>query len=375
MNRRRRSFRRPASASQSASWRVLWSSDSIFNMGQLFANTGYLLPNASLTTDWATYGGNVIGGGLLELADSSQAYVSGAWSAVSRAVNYSAYSAVVFEFGRNDANNGENATEFRKAYDKLVAQGLGKFPRVVTSNCPPKANAGLLAWDAAADLFITNTHKTQIETAVAKWNTRHVDIFTKFTDLVTAGTYTIAQLMRDVYHPTTDRGAALIAGWVASALQDTTPAIAATPEITGSVVNYLYGQNTAGAWALTATGNVIGPTVSPVPRIANLTDQGNQVAASGAKLSFPGVTVSAGGQVWFHYFTKTAGGTFDAYVDRGAGGQKKVTVNTTDATIGGDNYPRSVLVGDNLSAGAHTIELETTNATAVCILGVTVVGV
>src|SRR3954465_3642687 len=90
--------RKPPGSIGAPVFRVLWSSDSIFNMSSLFAFANNAV-GFETTTDQATYGGNVIGGGLLELADSSQAYVSGAWSAVSRAVNYSAYSAVVFEFG------------------------------------------------------------------------------------------------------------------------------------------------------------------------------------------------------------------------------------------------------------------------------------
>ncbi|MGH8528090.1 MAG: hypothetical protein ACREXY_28880, partial [Gammaproteobacteria bacterium] len=221
---------------------------------------------------------------------------------------------------------------------------------------------------------LTGDYDDEVATVVAKWDHRHVNAHTSFTSLINAATYTTAQLMRDAYHPTFDTGGGVLAGLVATQLGTALTATGNTPEITGRVVNYLYGNPTVGSWSFQATTNTVGPTDGPLPRISDQADQGLKVTSSGAKVTFPDTTTSEHGQVWFHYGVKLAsGGAVDFYVDRGTGSEKKVSVNTTDANLG-DYYPKSVLVGNDLSAGSHTIEAETTSANQVVMFGVTVVG-
>lgn len=359
--------RRPVGQSN---FRVLWVSESIFNMAFMWDSVANRTPTRQFDHITATYGGNLSGAGLLELADETQAYVGGQWVQQTRREQFSSYSACVIQWGRND-EGAITAAQHRKSLDKQIAQALAKFPRVVLSNCPPKCLANLSAWDAATDGYINNGHKAEFSPLVTKWGVRSYDLNTNFTSLVTAGTYTVAQLMRDTVHPTATAGAVgteVIAQAVYNAMEDRTAANSATPEITGRVVNYLFGQPTVGSWALITTTNVEGPTEGQAPRLTGGADQGLAISSSGAKLSFPSTQAS---QIWLHYYQRTGGGTFDAYVDRGTGSEVKTSINSSSAL---NNYPRSALIGSDLAAGTHTIELETTSANSVCILGVTVVG-
>lgn len=354
-------------------YNLLWISDSIYNMDDLPNDIALAYGADQLVTNYrATYGSCPIGTGLLEVADTTYAYTNGAWTACTRGLPYSHFRAMVFEFARNDGgyivSGIESKTSFRQAYDKLVSQGLKFFPKVVSGVCVPKANATPDAWDLANDEYYTLNIGAEVDTVVAKYNTRHVDVYNKFLNLVTAGTYTVAQIMRDSYHPQYVLGSSIISGWILTALADNTAAVQATPEITGNVVNYLFGEPATGSWAFMSTTNTVGPNEGPVPRIANLPDQGLNIASSGKRLVFPS---TAAKQVWVHWYRQIGGGSFRIYIDRGTANEVSLLCNTNHIY---DKYPLCNLVSGSLGSGLHTIELETTNASPVCILGITAVG-
>jgi hypothetical protein len=352
---------------------LYWSTESIYNMGQMWgatqtALTGTVAPVSSLT---ATYGGNRIGMTLLHLADETQAFVNGAWVSQARPAPLEQYCGLILQSGRNDAGFTTNRAAFADALDKAISQGLKFFPRMVLANCVPQANAGLTGWDATDPITVQN-YQTVFTAAASKWGVPFLNDWQRFQDEVTAGTYTVGQLMRDIYHPTTSTGAAELAASVAAALNAYVgPSSVATPTIGGRVVNYLFGQPTAGTWVMVTGASAVGPTNSPVANVTPLADQVPSASGAGAKLVFPS---SKAKQVWVHWLNRgTGGGTFAAYVDRGTENEKTVTVDTTNAAL--PNYPQTALIGNAaLGAGAHTIELETTSASPVAILGVTCVG-
>lgn len=359
-----------------ATYRVLWASDSIYNAGTLWDVTT-AASGADLVHDTATYGGNVIGGGLLELADTTYSYESAGtgWALRGRGRPFSAYSALVFEFGRNDANNREALAAYTNAYDKILAQGVKYFPKVISGTPPPRAAGDLSAWDLANDVFVSGGYSAAVPALVAKWGSQHVNNHQALQTDVTLGNHTVAQLMRDTWHPSYGAGMTLIGGWIASAYSSAPTLIAATPTIAGEVRNYLFGQPTAGTWALTAgLVSSTGPTQSPLWRIADYPDMANVAQASGAKLSFPAFTCQAGGcQVWAHFLVDSAtGGTATIYVDRGTGSQVSVTKGTLAPGL--NLYEQAILVANGLAAGVHQVELETTDNGPVRVLGVTYVG-
>jgi hypothetical protein len=353
----------PVTAAQSR--RILWLGDSIHNTSILHtAISGHL--TGPVTHDAGTFGGTVVGTGLLELADETQAYLAGAWAPRTRGVAFSAYSGLVFNYGRNDCNAGANLDAFRKAYDKIAAQAFAKeFPSVVSANMPPKALADLSGWDSA-DLCETGGHRAATNTVAEKYGTAHLDTFATMKSWATRG-WSVAQLMRDTLHPTyTPALDTLLPAWIAPRLLDDVSSTA-TPEISGRVVNYLFGQPTAGSWTQTALAVGTTPSLGPTNRIAGLPDQANIASAAGATVTFPSVTFT---QAWAHFFVdQTSGGTVNLKVDG-------VTVATFNTFQGGvTRYPRSVLIADGLSASPHTVEIETTSGDPVRVLGVTYVGV
>jgi hypothetical protein len=224
-------------------------------------------------------------------------------------------------------------------------------------------------WELGADPYDTLGHRDECEAIALKWGQRHYDLFSDFLTQVSEATYTVAQLMRDIYHPTYVLGGAYIASKLVTKLLDTTPANAATAEIEGRVVNYLFGEPTVGSWSFVSTVNTVGPLAGPVPRIAGLADQGLQISSSGKVVTFPDVECE---QIWLQYYSKTGGGTGKLYVDRGTEDEVEFAFTCLSDY---NNYPKSYLAASGLSAGPHTVEIETTSAGPVCILGITAVGV
>jgi hypothetical protein len=356
--------------------RVLWLSDSIYNMSELWSGFATNVADETITSDIGTYGGDVSGGGLFELADETKAYenVTQGWVTKARGRPFTDYSALVFEFMRNDASATPVAA-YERAYDKILAQGEKYFSRVVSGNGPPAALPDFTAWNLAGDFAITNGLTAVVGPLATKWGSAHVDTFQRFQDEVTAARYTVAQLMRDTLHPSYDVGATLLSDWIADAYSATPALIAATPMTQGRVLNYLFGQPTAGTWTLTAGYySTTSPNVSPLGRVADLPDMARVAQASGAKVSFPSFTCSVGNcQVWAHFLVDSAsGGTVNVYVDRGTGSEVMITKNTLQAGL--NLYFQAALVADGLAAGAHAIEMETTSAAPVRVVGVTYVG-
>lgn len=359
-----------------ADTRVLWLSDSIYNMDQLPAGFDDRVTTENVTSDSGTYGGNMTGGALFELADETQAYEGSVlgWQVKARGQSFSSYSGVVFEFLGNDA--GLAVSAFQRAYDKVLAQAVKYFDRVISGTGVPRANVGLTGWDPTNDLAVVNGHVAVVPALAAKWGSAHVNNHQKFQDEVTAGRYTVAQIMRDVGHPTYDLGSDLIETWTASAyLQTPVLVTSAVPEVQGRVLNYIFGQATAGTWTLTGgQTSLTRPYLTPLIRVAGIADAANIASASGAKLFFPSFTCSvANCQVWVHYLVdSSSGGSAITYVDRGTGSEVASSYSTQQAGV--SIYFRSILVADGLGAGSHAVELETTSASPVRVIGVTYVG-
>lgn len=354
---------------------LYFSSDSILNTGAIWPVVLTQMNGTTAPTSYlaATYGGNFIGTSLMHLADETWAYVNGSWQQQIRPTPLDAYHALILESGRNDANDVLNKTAYTNAWDKAIAQALKYFPRVIVSTCPRRATDDLTAWALSAnDNMLAEGYWQLIKDVWAKWSVPSYDMFTDFQSLVTAGTYTVPQLMRDIWHPTMTTGANVINAAIAAKLNAyTPPAALASPTISGKVVNYLFGRPTAGTWTMMSGVNAVGPNNSPVTNLTTLVDQFPYAAGTGAKVTFPTTKAK---QVWFHMMMKgTSGGSGVVYVDRGTVNEKSTAFNTT--SVGLPNYPTNVLVGNTeLSAGDHLVEVETTNASQVAVLGITVVG-
>lgn len=313
----------------------------------------------------------MIGTGLMELADRTYAFESGQWKLKARPKPFSAYAAVVFNFGRNDSNNSEDTPSFGAAFDKMLAQGAKYFPKVISGSPPPRAMPDLSAFDIVGDNWQRKGYEALVAASVARWNPRHVDLWRRFQDEVTSGRHTVAELMRDAWHQSWTTGFSLESAWIAAALRDPVPATAATPELAGDVVTYLWGEPAAGTWTLTPfAGSSGGDTGSPVTRVSGLPGQAMVASADGARLVFPTAAMK---QVWVHALIGTGGGVVHVYVDRGTPNEVKIAWGTDFPNA--PAYFRSTFVAGGLGAGVHTVELETEGAGPVQVVGVTYVGV
>jgi hypothetical protein len=276
---------------------------------------------------------------------------------------------------RNDANNGEPLDTYAEAYDKLIAQSLARLPVVVAGNCPPRASGDLASWDLANDAAVAGGYTEAAQALASKWGIRFLDTHSLFLEMTASEGYTVSQLMRDAWHPTTTYGMAAMARRQAALWRSSASANQVSPTIPGLVTNHLFGRTVAGSWTLsTGLVSTTGPTQGPLWRIAGLPDQANVAIAAGARLAFPTFQSADRGQVWVHFLVDQAsGGTADVYLDRGAATQARLRVNTQVAGV--QLYPRAMLLVGGLAAGPHEVEIETTGPGPVRVLGVTYVGV
>jgi hypothetical protein len=311
----------------------------------------------------------------MELSDRVEAFEGGSWIPKSRTVSLSSYSAVVFEFMRNEpAPPVETPTNYAAGWEKILERASASVPRVIAGNCPPQARPDLTGWDS--DLVTTGSpsFRDAIRPYVFAWSVPMVDNYSRFLDLVAAGKYTVGQLMGDIYHPSTPVGFRELADTITPLLLSGAHPERQAPIIQGSVVTYLWGKSISGTWVVAPVtpGDEV-PRSSPLGRIAGAEEQANLGSTIGARLGFPDfVSQGDSGQVWLTYW---GGGTpciLDAYVDRGTTRQRLRNLSTNGAV---DTYPHSVLIAGDLGAGRHAVELETADVTGPCrIIGVTYAG-
>jgi hypothetical protein len=341
---------------------ILWLSDSVYAFAQFNTSMPAALPGYLVSMDHGNYGGTVIGTGLMDLADETYYWNGAAWIVAKRSTPYGNYQAVVFEYGRNDGNNAEPLAAFRKGYDKIVAQARKYAPLVIAGCCPPKCLGDFSAWDAT-DPFQVNNYYSTLLTIAAKYGVPFIDNCASFKALV-PGTNTIAQLMRDTFHPTDAVGIPAMCTAIAAAIVAGQRPNAAGAEIPGKVVNYLYGQPNGGAWALGASG-----TSTPITRLAGITEQMLSSSTLNDIVRFPASTCS---QIWAHFAMNTPGAQVTIWVDRGLAGAQSITFDTSTRN---DGIINSVLVADGLGAGPHLVEMQVATAAAARVLGITYVGV
>jgi hypothetical protein len=342
---------------------VLWISDSVYSFAQFNTSFPAAFTGYNVAMDHGNYGGTTVGSGLMDVADESYYWNGTTWVGAKRGTPFGNYQACAFAYGRNDANNAESLTAFRKAYDKLVSQARKYIPVVVAAGPPPKTDGGVVNWDGA-DPYQVNSYRSTLLTIAAKYNVPFVDHCANFKSLVTLGTNTVAQLMRDPFHPSDAFGIPAMCPKIAAPIIASLPTQNAAPEIAGKVVNYYYGQPSGGSWTLGASGGS-----SPIPRTTGQAEQMLSSSTLNDVCKFPSSTCS---QVWAHFFMNQPGGQVTIYVDRGLAGQQSITFDTSTRN---DGVMNSVLVADGLSAGPHLVEMQLATGALTRVVGITYVGV
>lgn len=351
--------------------RYIWLGDSIYQSFPDYQNAMNALIPSMQSLDQGCYPGNIHGGGFLDLADENYYYNGTAWVLARRPNPWSRYDGIMFEWGRNDSNpsNNVSSSSYQRGYDKLMAQARKYLGNVIPACCPPQCTVDFSAWDSANDNFINNGYYTAVQSVWSKYNAAYADHLANFKSLV-PGTYSIAQLMRDQIHPTLYTGTATgiyqICSLLSNKISNVKALSNAAPTISGKVVNYWFGQPSTGSFTLTAQTTSYG---TPLSRVAGLSDQALQSSTIGDVAKFP---ASAGSMIWLHFMNDSTGGTATAYVDRGLAGQLSTSFSCNLSSTG--NTLRSVLLGDNLAAGQHMVEVQITGTGKVPLIGVTYVG-
>jgi hypothetical protein len=362
----------PSACTQAATserWYAL--SDSIFNTQPKWDFITQRLLDTAITVDRGTYSGITSGHGLMELSDEVYAWSGSAWDLQTRGTPFSAYQVAFLGYGANDAGYTVQAT--RRAYDKLVAQARAKgMSLVIGSGPPPRANAGLTAWDGAGDVYDSGGHRAAAEAVRLKYGVIDAELWTRFKTEVTAGRSTIANMMSDQVHPSDSDGARTLSSTIAYGRLNPTTSISATPEVAGKIVTYLFGRTVNGTWNRQLAPMVNTPGLGPLGRIAGLQDQANISTDASARVDFPVVPIGTQ-QVWACWLTGIAGGNIYPTWNRGQGDTFFVSTGTTGSYA---NYPGCRLIYD----GAATTATKTLDIDGVCtntcrILGVVYVGV
>lgn len=351
--------------------RWLALSDSIFNTSGKWLQITQRLSDQSITVDRGTNSGITSGQGLMELADEVYAWGGSSWDLQTRGTPISAYSTVFLGYGANDAGYTVQAT--RRAYDKLVSQAMTMGMNVVIgAGPPPRADAGLTSWDAAADVYDSAGHRAAAEAVRTKYGAASADVWTRFKNEVAEGRAIVAQLMADQVHPNESGGARVIGQLVHYAALNPGTSVPAAPEVEGRTLVYLFGRPAVGTWTRVLTPMTNTPHVGPLGRIASLPDQANVTSDASARVEFPPVPVGTQ-QVWACWLTGPSSGNIFPTWNRGQPDQFFVSIGTTGAYA---NYPACKLVwdGDPL-ATPKTLDIDGVCTNTCRILGVVYVGV
>lgn len=356
--------RRRRAAKSYSSVAALWMGDSIFAPLNFIASMTAAMP-VPTTLTYACYPGTLVGSGLMVMCDSTFQPSGASWVQSTRGIPYSNFTHLMFDYGRNDALKLEGSSVHRRAFDKVIAQGLAKIGAVVAANCPPQALADLSNWNSGdAYPFSGNNYLAAWKTATSKYGVPTYDIYDNWLSYVANGQYTVAQLNRDTLHPTLTTGLTLISQGIAQVFAQRVGNASASPEIAGQVVNYVLGIPAGGTnWALTALP--LGSTA--LPHVSQLPDEAMQSSTIGDVLRFNSAHAS---QIWLHAYFQNNGGQLTWYIDRGTGQQLTGTVDTNTAS----NDEHAFLLADNLSASTHAVEVQVLTAAPCAVLGVTYVG-
>ena len=121
--------------------------------------------------------------GLMSLSDSTwDKPIGGDFVLKTRGTPFCEYDALVFQYLRNDCNSCESYNEFAKAYDKLIAQGVKYFPRILGGDAPPKALIDRSNWNLNNDNAFINWHRKIPDSLSIKWNIQNCEYLSRLAE-------------------------------------------------------------------------------------------------------------------------------------------------------------------------------------------------
>jgi hypothetical protein len=263
----------------------------------------------------------------------------------------------VIEF-RNDTGS-TTAAAYQRALETIAAGALQFAEHVLIMTPPPQANAGLTAWDAA-DPYQTGGYQVAAAAAAAAVNAYYYDAVGTFQALTAAGTYTVAQLMRDTIHPTdaslTSAGMGQLVNAIVVGCNN--PNVVHTP---GSARPFarLGAQVNSGTWTWTEYTSTTGPAWDAQSLSAPTYRSGRTHALQATAAGQLTVTTPACTQIGLiGLVDQTTAGQVDVSVDGGA------AVRLDLSGSGVTNYSKGYWVATGLANTTHTVTIDWVSGTA-----------
>ena len=258
---------------------------------------------------------------------------------------------VVVQWGRNDGNSPTivPAFDYERMLSAMIDGALTVSGRVLVTTPPPRATADLLGWESA-DNYQTAGHHAAAKRTAARHGVLFYDAVADYKALATAGTYTIAQLMRDIYHPTDTSNSAGIGRDVAAIAEAfaSAPDNMGRPNGPGPVVR-LGGQVTSGTWAWTRFYCTTGPAYDAFGLLVG-EDTANACGALVSSHAGDTLTYSVKGRaIGVIVLADATGGTINVAVD----GRAPVSINTTNTGL--SFYANGQFVAGDLENITHTV--------------------
>ena len=260
--------------------------------------------------------------------------------------NYKDIDTTIISYGRNEANDGVEAYSHYRAYDKLISQCIRRGQLTVVGNPPPYRNG--LIYDTANDLYMNqadNRFDLYWLKLVAKWNCG-VNVFQRFLDLVSAGTYTPTQLNTDAWHPTTAGG-----GEIATLYADKVKGRIITnnclPELKNNVKYYIMGIAT-GTWTLENPADGVEARIMAGLNLCRVSSTLNDY------LLFTAVEAK---QLHIIFRQDASYGTFNIIIDEGLATQRLFSINSGVLV----NRTHGQFVCDFLDDNLHTVKIIVTS--------------
>jgi hypothetical protein len=225
---------------------------------------------------------------------------------------------------------------------------------------PPRANVGLTAWDDANDTFVTGGYYAAMLQVAAQHNALIYDANADFKAKVTAGTNTIAQLMRDTVHPTDASASSAGMGLYVTAIVAAAARTADAPirNLGGTPIARI-GAALSGNWAWTHYATGTGPNWAAQGLLVGQTAGAHTLAMASSTASDVLTFTIVGRDIGLLAIADaTVGGVVNVAIDGGS----PVAIDLSASGL--TRYPKAFFVAGDLAPIAHTVTVTVVSGTA-----------
>jgi hypothetical protein len=261
---------------------------------------------------------------------------------------------VIMPHIRNDLPYGVDVWSYEQAVASMISAAAVLSDRVVVCMCPPLSLADHTVWDSS-DTLVSSGYYAAVKRQAIRHGAYFYDARQDFINQVAAGSYTIAQLLTDIEHPTaTGLGlyAKAIADYINAPYDYPVKSLVKTP------CARIGGQVISGAWVWArytyAALGMYFPGMVSTYRLISTSSATSQLyamtAANTGVLQFDDVKGSNIGIIGLN--NASVADTVNVVVD-GVYSKEIVLQNVSNTT----NYPTSYYVVTGIPYGSHTVQV------------------